>query len=225
MREHDRHPGDDHEILRAYLADELGPEERHELEDHLADCGRCRACLVATHDEGRETELASPPVKPWLDRARSQGRDRSRVSYSLRLAAGLAVVLLGGLLGLLSSTRPATPPDLDSGNEVFRLDDPVQTLRLTSPAVDQLLPPGPVDLHWTPVVDARRYRVFLLDHGGVPVATHRTEATWWRWTRGTIAEFWYVEAELNDGTRIESDARQLIFVPTGSESPDSPPGN
>ncbi|MEM7352690.1 MAG: zf-HC2 domain-containing protein [Acidobacteriota bacterium] len=217
MSQDEWHPSDDAETLEAYLADRLGAGERHELQSHLADCDRCRAGLVAFHDQRHEAELASPPIQPWLDRARNPGRRRLRVSRSLLLAAGLATAVLGGLLALSSSTPSPPPTVLESDTQVFRLDDPVQTLQLISPLAGALLPPGPVDLQWTPVVDARQYRVFLLDHAGIPITTHRTDATRWRWTEGNIAEFWYVEAELADGTRIESEARQLTFAPVDVE--------
>ena len=241
----DVHPGDDRHRLEAYLADRLGAEERIELEAHVADCKQCRRRLVELHlelaevdpavglperDVARARELAGArpfgstpgagplqPVSGSLETSPGQAR---RASMLPMIAAGLAAAVLGGGLWMLwdrPTPEAATAPAADG--QVFRFEATVQSLELLSPADGAVLPPGPVDLKWTPVVDAVVYWVIVLDPAGAPIARHRVEAPSWRWTDGAGDTFWYVEAELADGSRLESEARRLTFAPAGSGSP------
>ena len=211
------HPGDDRDRLQAYLAGRLSVEERVVLERHLADCEACRSRLVELHFEPDEVEQAFPPLEPWLSRARALGDTVPRVGRVRMLAAGLAAAALGGGLWLSWNRQaPSSEAGSDAGGPVFRVEDAVQTLELLTPAEGTLLPRGPVDLKWTAVVDAVYYRVVVLDLAGVPLAEHRTEEPHWRWPGGAGDSFWYVEAELSDGSRLESEANRLVFVSADS---------
>ena len=213
--------GHSFERLKAYLADELSREERAEVEDHLADCEACRKRLVELHLEPDELEMASPPAEPWLHRARDLGAQTPPHGWLWPLAAGLTATVLGSGLWLLWDQTPTAEVEPDVGAQVFRAADTVQPLELLSPAEDALLPRASVDLRWTPVVGAIRYRVVMLDLSGAPIAEHRTDQPHWLWPGRTDDGFWYVEAELADGSRIESEPRRLAFAP--SDSTDSQP--
>ncbi len=212
------HPGDDRHRLNAYLADRLGAKERAEVEGHLANCDACRSRLVELHFEQEELEQAWAPSELLLGQVRDlDGRVASTGRLRL-LAAGLATAVLGGGLWMFSNRQPPTiPTEPETANQVFRVEDALLTLELVSPANGALLPRGAVDLRWTPVVDVVHYRVRVLDQAGVPLAEHHTEEPSWRWAGGDDDIFWYVEAELIDGSRLESEVSRLTFDSAESE--------
>ena len=217
------HPSDDPIRLRAYLTDNLSSEERGDVEEHLADCDLCRSRLVELHVERDELEQSFAPPEPLLRQLGDLGGDapstRRPMAGQLRLlAAVLATLVLGGGFWIFQSRQPpGAVPRSEVSGPVFRTTEAVETLELLSPAPETTLPAGPVDLSWTPVVGAVRYRVMVLDPAGVPIAEQRTEQTLWRWPGGVDAGFWYVEAELADGSRIESEPSQLVFEPARPE--------
>ncbi len=196
--------------LDAYLAAGLTESERTELEEHLADCPACRHRLVALRIEHQEAAMVAAPSAEARARALALGGEPSQTRRIGLLAAGLAMVVLGGGLWLRTS-GPAriseTNPDLPGS--VLRLEDVAMTLELSSPVDGAVLELGPVEMQWTPVVDVVSYRLIILDAAGVPFEEHRTEDPRWVWQGRLGVAFWYVEAELTDGTRIESEPHQF----------------
>jgi hypothetical protein len=99
------------EDLRGYALGELGPERTREVEEHLRGCAECRSELVAVR------ALATSELEPMndLERARmrqgvqaavspggttSKSRGPRRLYAALGAAALLAVVFVGGYVGL-----------------------------------------------------------------------------------------------------------------------------
>jgi hypothetical protein len=89
----------------------LEPDERHELDAHLAGCGPCRSALAAfERDERQLRQLATPRPLPAHVRA-SVARAAVRDS-SARMTLLAAALLLIGLLAwaLLQAGRPTETP-------------------------------------------------------------------------------------------------------------------
>ncbi|MGO8687276.1 MAG: anti-sigma factor family protein [Candidatus Dormibacteria bacterium] len=111
--------------LGAYVLGALDPEERAEVEGHLAGCVDCRGELAAlaqlTPTLGRvprtewlaaATAAAPAPARPSLvartlaELARQRRRRRLRLRLVMATGA-VAVVALGAAVGVLVATRPA----------------------------------------------------------------------------------------------------------------------
>jgi anti-sigma factor RsiW len=123
-----------HEIapyLQAYCDGELEAPKMLDVEAHLQSCPSCRQAVEAEHAfrEGLGTKIAREPVPPHLveklksalidiDMEERQARPArppvwGQQAWSLALAASIAFVTLGGVLGYLIAqpvTRPGVHP-------------------------------------------------------------------------------------------------------------------
>lgn len=112
--------------LSAYLDGELLPEEMAEIRDHLASCAECGAEYEALRmvSQRVHAELARP-VMPATLRARVQEATRRaaaaaddrphtpgarRLSWTMRLAAGLIIAAVSAGASALLVRRPAATP-------------------------------------------------------------------------------------------------------------------
>ncbi|MEM7586297.1 MAG: zf-HC2 domain-containing protein [Acidobacteriota bacterium] len=215
-----------------YIEDRLAAEDRLEVERHLADCESCRRELVVhfrearvAEDEARLTQQQSLSADALsadalstdalpadvLQAALAVGERAARPARWWPLAAVLAVAVLGGILGWVQQ-RSQDDAKRSQPGSVFRLEETPQTLELIAPSESSSLPAGPVQLRWTAVLEATEYRVWVLDASGVPLVEHPTTVNEWTWPGDPNGAFWFVEAQLEDGSRLESEARQLRFA-------------
>ena len=126
----------------------IAPAKRETLLDHLAGCPDC-AIEVRTLRElktwSRELAGEAPALAP------------PRVSrrFDWPWAAALAAILLLPLLTLLLRQEPPLPASGVRGDAI--------AAAAVEPPDGALLPTAPARLRWSPVADARQYRVQLLD--------------------------------------------------------------
>jgi tetratricopeptide (TPR) repeat protein len=101
--------------LSEYLDDELGADERRELEAHLSGCVSCRTTLDelrAVVERARTVGDRAPDADLWpgiAERIAAAGRSR-RYTFSMPQLAAAAIVLMALSGGAVWLTRPADPP-------------------------------------------------------------------------------------------------------------------
>jgi hypothetical protein len=117
----------------AYLDRELGVVAISRVEDHLADCFRCRARLVRLRDGrrlARQLPSMAPPTEGWTaleaaldkeDASRRQPRPAKSAGWLTAparlsiLAMGAGLVLAGGLFALYTRMSPANRTGQEQG--------------------------------------------------------------------------------------------------------------
>jgi tetratricopeptide (TPR) repeat protein len=101
--------------LSEYLDDELGADERRELEAHLSGCVSCRTTLDelrAVVERARTVSDRAPDADLWpgiAERIAAAGRSR-RYTFSMPQLAAAAIALMALSSGAVWLTRPADPP-------------------------------------------------------------------------------------------------------------------
>jgi anti-sigma factor RsiW len=103
------------ELLEAWLADELAPEERDRVARALREDPEARARIEAwQRDEARLRAALAPvldePVPERLARAAAGRRPRAWTKPLAGLAAGLVLLLAGGLAGWIAAREVAPDP-------------------------------------------------------------------------------------------------------------------
>lgn len=215
------------EQRRLYLEDRLDRVERAALEEHLSTCRDCRRRLVLTH-EARSSEATEgpswPPVEEELkERARAIVRS-SRGSAPRRrrgpwavLAATLVAFL--GLLALNGVREPSHPPR--DGGETLRAGGAGELrLELLDPPQGSVVDAGALELRWSAVPGAERYTFTLLDGLGNILLRSASPESSLSLDLSALDPpvaagascFWYVTAELSDGTALESEVRRLVLA-------------
>jgi hypothetical protein len=151
------------EALQALVERDGSEEERLITLDHVMSCEGCRHEfeLLRSVDAARETMEEEGVSLPIEMHAR-------RPMPALALAASLAIVVIGGIVGTMLLRT--------GGPEVFRGTGPDVVLVAPMGEVDQT---DPVTLVWRRVEGAAGYEVELLNENGQPVATHSTGDTLW----------------------------------------------
>src|SRR4051812_47754006 len=160
-------------LLSAYLDGEATPEERRQVERHLAGCPDCARVLAEYRDLGSNIRELSRPMPPatlhgnvWraIERGETQARWGPATAGWLRLGAIAAVLVLAAVVGWGIINRPgpqaaAHPVDPSPGEKnvarntviVIDFDKPVaEYLREPSaiPSVFDLSPPGVYTPSW-----------------------------------------------------------------------------
>ena len=115
---------DDHVDIGGYVLNALSPEERQQVEEHLAGCAECRAEVDSLSEWA--AALAAVPEAMLLDgppeggdlllqrtlrqvRAETSGRRHRRTALVTAAAAVLLVIAVGGGVALGRGTAPDTP--------------------------------------------------------------------------------------------------------------------
>jgi anti-sigma factor RsiW len=149
-------PTGDHADIAGYLMDTLTPEQKQQVEDHLADCAECRAEVGSLREWTAALEavpeamlLDGPPDDADLllqrtlreIRAESSGRRHRRTAMlTLVAAAVVAVALVGGVLTgrstapdrpLARATTAAPQPSTAPGTRLASATDPATGARLS----------------------------------------------------------------------------------------------
>lgn len=122
--------------LSAYLDGELRPEEKAQLEDHLAGCPDCRAALGQLRAvSGIVKAQAMEPVPPALKGAVLNGRAPARPWLKPALAFSAAAA---GLLVVFNLTKPGEEIQLEQGFAARMA--PEAGFPATEPAAEQAAP-------------------------------------------------------------------------------------
>ena len=226
------------ELLRRYLAGGLAADVRGAAEEHLADCPDCCRRLASLHhanrsEPARGLETAHRVPEDLKRRVRDLPRraaERRRVRW-LAAAAAVVVASWGALLWTRTASGPP-PANGDPRGEPLRGEplrgDPLRGDGGTSGPIALVPEDGtavaagtPILFGWTPVHEAARYTLVVVDAKGDVVARGRAEHD-----RLTLSDplsvpgtyYWYVTAELGDGTHLESEVAGFVVVePAGSE--------
>jgi hypothetical protein len=146
---------DEHEIIQELLSgyalhalddDELRLVERF-LGSHVPGCQECRDALEGFERVAGELALASDRLRVprlLLPRLGRELRSRVRVRWPLGVAAGVAVLLVGGLAGLSANLTTRV------GQANLRQASEVDFLTTVSDPQSQVIPLGPDETDTTP---------------------------------------------------------------------------
>lgn len=197
------------EDVQRYLADELSPEERQRVEEHLSRCRDCRRLLTTSLD-------AAAPVEPVTVPPELVERVRAKPPRSYRpflLAAALVVAALG--FGLWERLQPS----VQAPGEWRSTPEAPSGLAALEPADGARVGVGEVTFRWTDS-GAWRYTLVVINVGGVVKHRLETQETelrvdlWAQTAEGTETEealFWYVTADWDDGTSASTKTRRLVM--------------
>ena len=195
--------------LDDYLDEQLDAAHREIVETHLATCAECRSELQAT--QKLRSVLAALPVsgpRPgFLDKAMQQARTsentaadsgRSRMWLPAAMAAGLAVLLVGGLLLRQPGSSDADQLPMQAAaditmqleeartvNLVFESASPLEDVILTvdlPPGIELARYPGRMQMRWETSLQVGKNRlplelVAIDGMGGEIVATMQSADT------------------------------------------------
>ena len=203
--------------LARYLENRLDPDEREGAEEHLSGCAESRDRLVELHASRRgEPPLERAPeslkraARAIPRRRRRRVRHPSGLPHRRYLAVAASLVAAVGMAALIyrgGPGRPQGPADTDALRDVA-----------TGPALLQPLAPdgevassAPIEFRWRGAPEAERYTLTVLDALGDIVLRESTPAD-----RLEVAPaatglepgasyFWYVSAEMADGTSAQSE--------------------
>jgi anti-sigma factor RsiW len=173
--------------------------ERGPLLDHLASCPDCAAEVRALRE-----------VAGWARELGGEDRFSRRSAWPW--AAALAAAVLLPFLTMLVRREPTPPAPSVRGEAAVAT--------AVEPADGEVLVAAPAKLRWSPVADAREYRVQLLDEEGslIWASPSRTETSALlpsevrdRLARGH-AYLWRVEILL-DGDRRKSPTYEFRLAP------------
>jgi hypothetical protein len=214
------------EELEAYAAGVLPAERRPACEEHLSVCAECRARVVSRFLAGRGGATSTRWRLPRRVRTSALRLGQQAVlsrSDGPRLvpawAVAVSVVAAVGLGAYFLATRgPGTSTPEALREDGIELDH----LELRGPPPGAALDAGVVAFEWTPLVEATSYRLIVLDRNGDAVAELTTTEAAMSWPAtdarllGGETYYWYVVAELMDGTERESEIRYFRWLTTGS---------
>lgn len=134
----------DDEALAALAAGELAGDDRRELLQHLAACGRCRAAVASLARVFEDPAVA----KPTTTAARAGGRRLHR----LVIPAAAAAAILVAVLARPAANSPSDPVHRASDVTLAAIPVPISPLGTVE---------RPGALRWGAVIRADRYRVTL----------------------------------------------------------------
>lgn len=229
------HQGLSDEQLTLFLEDRLDAADRHAAEDHLSRCDGCRRRLVEAHHHGLRPEpfaagtLGAEAFELPVDiqqRARALARQqlatgrRRWLPWVLGTAASAVAALLILLVGRPPQSVPA--PTLQSGGTaVLRSEDVASPWGKVSPA-DGSRQTGPeVELGWSLEAPTRRLILTVLDDLGnirwrsevkgdrQPLTAEDLSPS----LRPGATVYWYLTAQLDDGSTVESEIASFIWMP------------
>ncbi len=180
------------EALQALVERDGGEEERLATLDHVMSCEACRHEFELLRSVGMarttlEEERVSIPVE-------IHGK---RPMPALALAASLAIVVIGGIVGTMMIRT--------SGPEVFRGTGP--DVVLVAP-IGNVAQPDPITLVWRRVEGAVGYEVEILNEDGSLVVSNTTRDTLWMVEPGQLErgrEYqWWVRTRSGNGSERRS---------------------
>lgn len=203
------------ERLVLYLEDRLEPDERQRTEEHLSRCGDCRRQLVRIHAARREEAVTLRAPESWKRRAREIPRRRRETVRRWPAALAAVLVLALGLAIYRAADIAWTPreaPDAERLRSSPR--SPIGPVAV-APAADAVVAPGPIEFRWSEVVRARRYTLIVLDAQGDVVfrgESREAHQTVDSLAPGGASYFWYVTADLTDGTSTDSEIQRFSYA-------------
>ncbi len=219
------------ERLDAFLRGRLDGAARSRLETHLSQCDACRRRLVQAHRLGQplDAEGEAPVELPeeLEQRVKAMGRRSGRrqsVRWAAWARAGAALATAALLLIVLGRLRLSAPTVYS-----FQATDPT-TLRAEEvpsawqdlqPADGSRLSGNEIELAWTLTTTPRRLTVTVLD--GLGNIRLRTTVDGGRMKltsedlspppQGRTQLYWYLTAQLMDGTALESEISGFSWQP------------
>lgn len=210
----------DNETLQRFADGAITADESARCEKHLAECAPCRRVVI---DRRFWSDDATKEVPPLLVADARQLGTKRRPQFSSQawfVAAAAIFLLVIGLAAL------RFPEDDSVKQDVLRAGSSVNpSLDLISPVDDAQVAAAGFELTWTPVPEARRYTVRLLNDRGDIVFEQASDETRLQ-VQGLAPEshgsvYWYVSATTKSGEVIESPLRPLAIV-AGTSGAGSP---
>jgi hypothetical protein len=213
----------EHADLTALLAGDLTAHRREEIERHLSRCRHCRQQLVFLY-KGSQPDIVAAHAPRWLKASVLRlpkkrwvpipilvfgyRRQIAGVAASMLVIAGVALLFQG--TSLEWSQAPPT--------DIFRQEERTSTsIQLITPDADTIITSDEIEFRWSEVPDTRSYALILLNEkGDIIFQTSTTQnhltlnIAQLSLVRG-MAYFWYVEAKLLDGAKVDSEVRRLAL--------------
>lgn len=197
-------PGD--EAIYEAVAGSIPPPERRRIIEHTAECGACaQSWRLAT-----ELRRARPDVVAAEHRSR---RDFHR-PVTWTLAAAACVFAAVGVFWLLPHFDPGTPPPGDGSvlrggqEQEFALEGPDE-FRLSDESIV---------LSWEAVEGAREYRLRIVGEDLENLHVQRLDSTRIALPPAALSQtddgetvYWFVQAELENGTQRRSKTASAII--------------
>jgi hypothetical protein len=209
--------------LNIFLAGQGSPGERGEVEFHLNQCRTCRQQLVSLY-ETPKTDTVSVRAPGWLKRRAQripQHRQGLLPFWILKARRQVAAALAAGLVVGLTSVllwRESRPGDRPPTVETLRREaEMLPAPQLLAPGAGSVLVSDQIEFRWSPVSNIRRYTFTLLDEKGDIIFQTTTTEERLTISRSSIrvengkTYFWYVGANLPDGTTVDSEMRKLVL--------------
>lgn len=208
-----------------FLKDKLSDEKKEKVESHLRECQVCRHQLTLAY---KRTLLPEPTLLIRAPRRLVTSvlrKPQSRFSrlfdwlfdYRKQVTATLAVFLIVSVTTIFF---------LSDSNRIRKplASDPLRETKPISVAPQLLSPENDVQLNlenavfrWSKVENISRYNfVFLDQRGNIILKTFTTQE---KLTLSDVSVqlekgkvyFWYIAAQLNDGTEADSEIRKFTF--------------
>ena len=192
-----QHPGS--QDVAAYLDGSLTAAAKAEMQDHLAECDKCRA------EVSELAELLHGGTR----------RRRWTIAAPAAAAAAAAVFLFAGPLARQATEPPGSvvrAPGAAADREA------VPTVQILSPPLDAEVIRDGLTFSWEPVGTDALYRLTLTDEAGDPVWAVETSEPSIEPPEDLNLEpgvlyFWYLDALLPDGQSHTTDVRVLRILP------------
>lgn len=123
-------------VLDAYLGGDLGQPRKGAADEHLTDCGRCRARLERLQGEAERFAVSGPPlVVPASSSAGGRGGAVAKVATWLAMAAAAALIVK-----VMPAFAPPGPAEATKGGGVTSLALKVFVRRAGSGRVEAVAP-------------------------------------------------------------------------------------
>lgn len=206
-----------------FLKDKLSAEKKEMVESHLRECQPCRHQLTLAYKRSLpEPVLIRAPRRLVTSVLRQPQSRFSRLfdwlfDYRKQVAATLAVVLIASVttvIFLSNSNSIKTPLTSDPLRETKQISVAPQLL---SPENDVQLNIENAVFRWSKVENISRYNFIFLDQrGNIILKSSITQEKLILSDLSVQLEkdkiyFWYIAAQLNDGTEADSEIRKFTF--------------
>ena len=200
-------------LIAGYVDGNLSPEERSQLEDHLATCRYCLGQLAVLSRLQSVDDTPSTVPESILVSAKqiSEPESRSKIGNSRGWAAVAAAAGLAAMLGLaVWLPKGGEAPELESP-EVRSVASAATGVVVHQPREAEVLSAGAILFRWSEVPNALSYQLRLVTSGGEIVWQTESEKTWVklpteiRLVPGST-HFVLVRALLHDGKTLRSAA-------------------
>jgi hypothetical protein len=186
------HPHLTAEDVAAFLDRRLTTTERHDVEDHLAHCGRCRAEVAAVR---RLVKAGPVPRKLTL-----------RTAFAAAAVIAFLALTLGRLGPGGTDDRVRTTPSLSGGGS--------ELITGLQPADGDTVASARPALIWRSIGGEPAYRVTVTEETGKLVWTNTTTDTSLTLPPTLLSPrttyFWYVDALRADGRAASTGVRRFV---------------